>query len=496
MEHSKSRESSTDGGYRYSDVDNSHLIRFTSDDVAEEDSPFLAVKENADQEFVIIDQETGKKTENERVLGTIGLAVLIYFTTCGAVFGCEAAVGGGGVFLTLLGFVIFPIFLSGPLALVATELSTMMNENGGSVVWIQKTFGSFWGWMAGWMNFISGLFSVAVWPSLIFYYLSFVWGLFDNFDEWSIKVEVVIIVFLMSAAGISVVGHAATILFISIQIPFIVELIVVIMDGNLNFKNWLEPPANKDYDYGTLINTLLWLFAGYDLVGTFAGEIKDVKRSMPKGILFSIILSIIAYAVPIMVATLVQPNSEFWQQGYLVGVAFSIRNWLGYWMAVAAVCNGISQYSGILNAYSRSLWVMGRGKGDEIKFFPIVGYTLPYFRTPVVAQLFLSLTTIILMPFSFDLLIASSNILYSLLVIFEFITFVYLKFKKPHAERPFEVPGGKTFAVILVIPPIGLMVLAMAFSGYLPWVIDIGLLSIMAISYFAKKLVFRLLHKS
>jgi len=149
-------------------------------------------------------------------------------------------------------------------------------------------------------------------------------------------------------------------------------------------------------------------------------------------------------------------------------------------MAVAAVCNGISQYSGILNAYSRSLWVMGRGKGDEVKFFPIVGYTLPYFRTPVcllrqpqqthsplsylanfrflflkvVAQLFLSITTICLMPFSFDLLIASSNILYSLLVMFEFFTFVYLKFKKPYADRPFQIPGGKVFAVILVIPPV------------------------------------------
>jgi len=36
-----------------------------------------------------------------------------------------------------------------------------------------------------------------------------------------------------------------------------------------------------------------------------------------------------------------------------------------------------------------------------------------------------------------------------------------------------------------------LMGLAMAFSGYLPWVIDIGLLLTMAISYYIKKMVYR-----
>jgi amino acid transporter len=464
---------------------------------------------------VMFDEETGERTEIPRVLGTVGLSVLIFFTTCGAVFGTEAAVQDGGIFYTLIGYVTFPILFSAPLALVATELSCAMSENGGSVVWVQRAFGDFWGWLAGWVNFISGLFSVAVWPTLIYSYLDDFFGagnqtVFSTAHAWGIKIGVVIFVFMMSAVGIAVVGHAATFLFIMIQLPFIVEIVEVIRQGKVDPSAWLAGvDAGSDsstsgshsggVQWGGLFNTLLWLFAGYDLVGTFAGEIRDVKRSMPRGIMFSVLLSIVAYSIPLMTAACVDSKSSNWNEGYLVEIAQMLCNggnpeekcWLGYWMLFAACSNSFSQYSGIMNAYSRSLWAMGRGKGEGLKFFPIVGYTHPRFKTPIVAQLFLSITTIILMSFDFSLLVACSNGLYCLLVIAEFCTFLYLRYSRPELPRPFKIPGNFVVAVLMVTPPFVLMGISMFTSGWLVWAIDVGILAGIAVAFYLRKLVLR-----
>ena len=55
------------------------------------------------------------------------------------------AVRAGGAFLTMIGIIVVSFFWALPQALMAAELSLMMDVNGGAVVWIQRAFGDFVG---------------------------------------------------------------------------------------------------------------------------------------------------------------------------------------------------------------------------------------------------------------------------------------------------------------------------------------------------------------
>ena len=58
-----------------------------------------------------------------------------------------SAVAAGGPLLTLITIVGISIFWSLPQALMSAELSLMMEVNGGNVVWVQRAFGDFLGWV-------------------------------------------------------------------------------------------------------------------------------------------------------------------------------------------------------------------------------------------------------------------------------------------------------------------------------------------------------------
>ncbi|KAJ0076869.1 hypothetical protein Patl1_35652 [Pistacia atlantica] len=93
-------------------------------------------------------QEKAAKTRPK--LTALPLIALIFYEVSGGPFGVEDSVkAGGGPLLSLLGFLIFPLFWSIPEALITAELATSFPENGGYVIWIASAFGPFWG--SGWL---------------------------------------------------------------------------------------------------------------------------------------------------------------------------------------------------------------------------------------------------------------------------------------------------------------------------------------------------------
>ncbi|KAK0581391.1 hypothetical protein LWI29_013210 [Acer saccharum] len=78
-----------------------------------------------------------KAAKSSPKLTVLPLIALIFYDVSGGPFGVEDSVrAGGGPLLSLLGFLIFPLFWSIPEALVTAELATCFPENGGYVVWL------------------------------------------------------------------------------------------------------------------------------------------------------------------------------------------------------------------------------------------------------------------------------------------------------------------------------------------------------------------------
>lgn len=87
-----------------------------------------------------------RETKINPKLTLLPLIALIFYEVSGGPFGVEDSVkAGGGPLLSLLGFLIFPLFWSVPEALITAELATSFPKNGGYVIWISSAFGPFGG---------------------------------------------------------------------------------------------------------------------------------------------------------------------------------------------------------------------------------------------------------------------------------------------------------------------------------------------------------------
>jgi amino acid transporter len=109
----------------------------------------------------------GKKISWQQLVG------LTFFAVCGGDYGIEDTVGAAGARLTLLGLLILPWIWSLPIALMTAELSSMIPESGGYVVWVHRAFGPFWAHQNAMWNLVSNTFDNALYPVMFVDYLRY-----------------------------------------------------------------------------------------------------------------------------------------------------------------------------------------------------------------------------------------------------------------------------------------------------------------------------------
>ena len=68
--------------------------------------------------------------------------------------------------------------------------------------------------------------------------------------------------------------------------------------------------------------------------------------------------------------------------------------------------------------------------------------------------------------FSFDIIVAAANFLYSLGMLLEFAAFVWLRVKHPGLTRPYRVLARLPAAVVLCLIPSAFLVFVMAIAGW------------------------------
>lgn len=116
--------------------------------------------------------------------------------------------------LMLLFFFFQPFFWAFPLTLMTTEMTCMIPQSGGHVLWVYQAFGPFWSYVNGCFAFVCSLLDNALYPSLFLEYLSALLSTTSNDSQpWNyawgvfIKMLILIIVTIINILGINVVGN-------------------------------------------------------------------------------------------------------------------------------------------------------------------------------------------------------------------------------------------------------------------------------------------------
>ena len=168
---------------------------------------------------------------------------------------------------------------------------------------------------------------------------------------------------------------------------------------------------------------------------------------------------------------MVKSNFSEWHEGTLETIAMTIAPWLGVWVGMAAVVATLGEFNVVMACSSRALWATA-----DYKMLPsFLAIEWERFETPVAAVIFQTITTGMLMNFSFEILVVIDTFFNkyvavacdpslqgeqlrrtltsccvmescSLTLMLEFFAFLRLKYVEKDTERPFVVPFGSAGA--------------------------------------------------
>ncbi|KAL3616359.1 hypothetical protein CASFOL_039749 [Castilleja foliolosa] len=424
---------------------------------------------------------TASTTKSANKLTLIPLIFLIYFEVAGGPFGEEPAVQAAGPLLAILGFLIFPFIWSVPEALITAELSTAFPGNGGFVIWAERAFGPFCGSLMGTWKFLSIVINIAAFPALCISYLKRIFPIFESDlpKNLAILISTILLSFL-NYTGLTIVGYVAVGLGIISLAPFIIMSLIAI--PQIHPHRWIslgQPGVKKDWNL--FFNTLFWNLNFWDNVSTMAGEVDKPNKTFPVALFFAVILTYVSYLIPLVAVTgAVSVDQNQWEAGFMADAAEMISGkWLKFWIEFGAVLSAIGLFEAQLSSCSYQLL----GMADLAVLPRFFASRSKRFNTPWVGILVSTLIVLSVSYMSYTDIIASANFLYSLGMLLEFASFIWLRRKYPLMKRPYRVPLGVPGLVVMCLIPSVFLVLIMAIATKTVYLVS-GVMTVAGIGWF------------
>ncbi|KAL3519096.1 hypothetical protein ACH5RR_021685 [Cinchona calisaya] len=438
--------------------------------------------QNSPQQLPITTSTTASiNAKTPKKLTLIPLIFLIYFEVAGGPYGEEPAVQAAGPLLAILGFLIFPFVWSIPEALITAELSTAYPGNGGFVIWADRAFGPFFGSLMGTWKFLSGVINIAAFPALGIDYLKKIFPIFSSGlpRQLAILVSTLLLSFL-NYTGLSIVGYAAVALGLISLAPFIIMSLIAI--PQIHPHRWISlGQKGVKKDWNLFFNTLFWNLNFWDNVSTMAGEVDNPQKTFPLALLCAVIFTCLGYIIPLVAVTgAISVDQSLWDTGFMADAAQMISGkWLKIWIEIGAVLSAIGLFEAQLS--SSAYQVEGMAEiGFLPKFFKVRS---KWFNTPWLGILLSTAVSLGVSYLSYTDIISLANFLYSLGMLLEFLSFVWLRRKFPTMKRPYRVPLRLPALVVMCLVPSGFLVFIMAIATKTVYLIG-GLMTVGGIAWF------------
>ncbi|XP_078162686.1 polyamine transporter PUT1-like isoform X2 [Carex rostrata] len=406
------------------------------------------------------EEHVAPASNNLHKVSIIPLIFLIFYEVSGGPFGIEDSVQAAGPLLSILGFLLFPLIWSIPEALITAEMGTMFPENGGYVVWVSSALGPFWGFQQGWMKWLSGVIDNALYPVLFLDYLkSAIPAVGGGLPRIFAVLALTVVLTYMNYRGLTIVGWVAVCLGVFSLLPFIVMGLIAI--PKIRPSRWLKVNL-RGVDWNLYLNTLFWNLNYWDSISTLAGEVENPIKTLPKALLYAVILVVVGYLYPLLAGTGAVPlDRDQWTDGYFADIAKMIGGvWLMGWVQGASALSNMGMFVAEMSSDSYQLLGMA-----ERGMLPAFFSKRSRHGTPLIGILFSASGVLLLSWLSFQEIVAAENFLYCFGMILEFIAFIVLRVRHPNARRPYKIPFGTVGCVLMLIPPTVLIMVVLVLSS-------------------------------
>jgi amino acid transporter len=363
-------------------------------------------------------------------------------------------------------------------ALVATELSSAVPEEGGFFRWVEMAFGKFWGFQTAWWYWIKMLADTSIYPILFCEYLKY-WV--PDLGPWQVRLLRAGIIWLfvgINLRGIRAGGRLAVFFTLFILAPFVLFVLL----GAPRLTPGAVTPLVAE-GKGTLAGLGLalmygmWCYNTLDSVSIVAGEVRDPTRAYGRAYALAIPFLFLGYILPILVATSVDPAYAGWDDHHFSTLGYRLGGeWLGTWIALGALISNVSLFHGALMVNTRVPLVLAQEKRFPAMFASVGARS----GAPWVSLVFdgVVYTAIALAIDSFTDIVVWNQWLNLGIYTLLYMSFLRLRWKRPDLPRRFRVPGGWAGALAICIGPFLICWAGVPIGGrHLAWAGLMGLLS-------------------
>ncbi len=397
-------------------------------------------------------------TKTAAKLSILPMITATYFMVAGGPYGLEDIVQKTGYGATLLILVITPLLWSVPTALMVSELATAIPEEGGFYIWVRRGMGRFWGFQETWLTLAGSVFEMALYPNLCIAYLGQVApALVAGRRGLILGFAMIAVCTAWNVFGAHSVGEGSVWLNVALLAPFVALTIFALGSGRSPGAAAPVPLRHADLLGGVLI--AMWNYMGWDNLSTVAGEVERPQRAYSRAMFGAVLLVIVSYLVPVGALAHLGIDPNRWTDGGWADVGRIVGgDTLAVAIAVAGVIGAVGSFGALMMSFTRLPLVMAED-----------GYLPRVFRghnartgAPVPAILACAILWATLFPLGFEKNLLLDVMLTGLSILLEFWALVALRVREPELARPFRVPGGIAGAVAIGVPPLALMIAALA----------------------------------
>ena len=220
-----------------------------------------------------------------------------------------AEVGGGA----WLAYVLAALVVI-PGALSKSELASAMPTSGGSYVYLERIFGPLIGSMTGVALWASFLLKAAF--ALIGFsaYLAVVQAEFGTeYTDIATALGMLVIISIVNILGVKKVKVVQTPIVATAILMLLILTVWSIVNGDADFSR-ATPTLDTQDDWRAMGETaalVLVSYAGVTKVAAIGGEIKNPGKNLPEGIMTSLVIGTILYAVVVATMVSVIPEESF-----------------------------------------------------------------------------------------------------------------------------------------------------------------------------------------
>jgi len=331
------------------------------------------------------------------------------------------------------------------------EVGSKITVTGGAYAYIETAFGKYFGFLASiLLIFGTSLLATAAVANILIDNFSKIFPLFG--DEYLRAIFLIVVFAGLAIVNIMGIKEGITLVQL-VTLAKLIPLLLLIIWGSTEivYSNllWQQEPVLSDVGKTSLI--LFFAFQGAESSLSVSGEVKNPKKTVPRGILLSFLIILIIYmGVQVVSQGVLGDSLVNYKETPLAEVAKRVMGPIGYMIMIIGAT--ISTFGYLTSDQLNMSRVLFRSAKDRV--IPIKPLALVHrkFATPYIAIItFSSLGCLFSIVGEFKALaiLSSSSVL--LVYLGVALSTIKLRSIKSTDESTFKIPGGIIIPILAII---------------------------------------------